>query len=239
MRVIETRAAWRSACDEQRDASGCLGLVPTMGALHPGHLSLVAAARERCDAVAATIFVNPLQFGDPSDLERYPRPREADLELLEAAGCDLVFAPSVSEMYPRHPEPPTTSVVAAGAALGFEGGDRPGHFDGVVTVLTMLFSLSGRCCAFMGEKDFQQVAVTRQLVRDLELDVEVVGCPTVREADGLAMSSRNQRLDAPFLLGVLALGVLLPDLVNVAGVAPIIIRLADGTVLRQILRPNG
>lgn len=194
MRVVADRAGWRAELEEARRQGSRVGLVPTMGALHPGHASLVSAARRRCDLVTTTIFVNPLQFGDAADLDAYPKVLDADLELLEPLGCDLVFAPSVAEMYPRHPAPARTTVHVEGAAVGFEGAGRPGHFDGVATVLALLFNLAGPCTAFFGEKDFQQLSVVRQMVEDLDLPVEVVGCPTVREEDGLAMSSRNVRL---------------------------------------------
>jgi pantoate--beta-alanine ligase len=183
-----------------------------MGALHEGHGSLVAAARERCASVATTIFVNPLQFGQARDLETYPKTLDADLELLEAAGCDLVFAPSVTEIYPTFPVLPSTTVSVRGPALGFEGADRVGHFDGVATVVTLLFNLTGPCSAFFGEKDFQQFAVVRQMVADLGLPVEIVGCPTIRDVDGLALSSRNRRLSpegraaAPVLIAALEAG---------------------------------
>lgn len=196
MKVLSTRAAWQAGLDERRRHGSSVGFVPTMGALHAGHLSLVAAARERCDVVTSSIFVNPLQFGDTADLERYPRTLENDAAMLEAAGCDVVFAPPVDEMYPSFPTPMATGVTAAGAASGLEAADRPGHFDGVVTVLSLLFNLVGPSSAYFGEKDFQQLAVVRQLVDDLAFPIEVVGCPTVRETDGLAMSSRNVRLSA-------------------------------------------
>ncbi|MEI8049838.1 MAG: pantoate--beta-alanine ligase [Actinomycetes bacterium] len=194
MEVIDSRRAWRAACDDARRDERVLGLVPTMGALHEGHVSLVTAAAAACDRVAATIFVNPLQFGDASDLVNYPRTLESDLSMLEAAGCDLVFTPSIEEIYPGFPAPVPTSVTVSGAAEGLEGAGRPGHFDGVATVVTLLFSLTGPAKAFFGEKDFQQVAVVRQVVRDLGLPIEVVACPTLRDADGLALSSRNRRL---------------------------------------------
>ncbi len=165
-----------------------------MGALHDGHASLFRAARAECDTVAASIFVNPLQFGDPKDLERYPRTLEADAALAEAAGVDLLFVPEVTEVYPAFPAMPETRVHVAGPSVGFEGDDRPGHFDGVATVVALLFALSGPCRAYFGEKDYQQLCVVRTMVADLGLPVEVVGCPTVREGDGVAMSSRNVRL---------------------------------------------
>lgn len=167
-----------------------------MGALHDGHASLFRAARAECDTVAISIFVNPLQFGDPTDLERYPRALEADVALAESAGVDLLFAPEVTEIYPDFPTMPETRVQVAGPSMGFEGSDRPGHFDGVATVVALLFSLTGPARAYFGEKDFQQLCVIRTMAADLGMPVEVVGCPTVREADGLAMSSRNVRLSA-------------------------------------------
>jgi pantoate--beta-alanine ligase len=192
--VITTRAAWRAACEQVRGSGSSLGFVPTMGALHEGHASLVRAAAADCDVVGVSIFVNPLQFGDPADLERYPRTLEADVELAAAAGATLVFAPEVEEIYPDFPRMPETRVHVAGPSVGFEGSDRPGHFDGVATVVALLFSLTGRCRAYFGEKDYQQLCVVSTMAADLGLDVEVVGCPTVREPDGLAMSSRNVRL---------------------------------------------
>jgi pantoate--beta-alanine ligase len=167
-----------------------------MGALHRGHQSLIEAARASCDTVAASIFVNPIQFGDVSDLERYPRTLDEDLALLAETGCDLAFVPSVVEIYPGAPAPPATSLSVGGVALGYEGSDRPGHFDGMATVVALLLNLTRSTHAFFGEKDFQQLCVVRQMVRDLAIDVAIVGCPTVREPDGLAMSSRNVQLSA-------------------------------------------
>jgi pantoate--beta-alanine ligase len=166
-----------------------------MGALHDGHLSLIRAAAARCGFVAMTLFVNPLQFGEQADLDAYPRHLESDLELAAEAGADAVFAPSVAEMYPAGA--PSTRVVPGPLAEMLEGRSRPGHFEGVAIVVTKLFALAGAVSAFFGEKDFQQLAVVRQLATDLDLPVEVVGCPIVREADGLAMSSRNGRLSPP------------------------------------------
>jgi len=171
-----------------------VGLVPTMGALHAGHLSLMRRAREECETVVVSIFVNPLQFGDPEDIARYPRTFEADVDACAAAGVDVVFAPAVREMYPAWPAPVATSVSVTGVSEGWEGASRPGHFDGVATVVSKLFSIAGPCRAYFGEKDFQQLAVVRQMVADLSLPIDVVGCPTVREEDGLALSSRNVRL---------------------------------------------
>ncbi len=189
-----------------RRLPGPLGLVPTMGALHGGHLALVERARETSTSVMATIFVNPLQFGPNEDFAKYPRAFPADAERLEAAGVDLLFAPSVEEMYPRGFD---TSIVPGSIATRYDGALRPGHFRGVATVCTKLFSISGAQRAFFGAKDAQQVAVLRQVVRDLCLPVEIDVVPTQRDDDGLALSSRNaylssaERAAAPGLYGAL------------------------------------
>ena len=194
MDIISAAAGWRSVLDAARRDGRRVGFVPTMGALHAGHASLVDAARAECDLVTTSVFVNPLQFGEEADLAAYPRTLDADAALLEAHGCDVLFSPDVVEMYPRYPEPSRTTLHVTGAAEGYEGADRPGHFDGMATVVTLLFNLAGPCRAYFGEKDFQQLAVVRQMVIDLGQPVVVVGCPTAREPDGLAMSSRNVRL---------------------------------------------
>jgi pantoate--beta-alanine ligase len=170
-----------------------LGLVPTMGALHDGHLSLVRAAKTQCARVCVTIFVNPLQFGPKEDFARYPRTLEQDCALLEREGVDWVFAPSVEEMYPAGAST-VVDVPEVGARL--DGASRPGHFRGVATVVTKLFHIVAADKAFFGQKDAAQVAVLRRMVRDLNFDIELVVCPTVREVDGLAMSSRNKYLSA-------------------------------------------
>lgn len=193
MQVLTTKSEFREHLDAVRALGRTVGLVPTMGALHEGHLSLLRAAANECDVVALTIFVNPLQFGAGEDLSAYPRPLERDLELAEGAGADVVFTPTTEEMYP---EPTLTSVHVEQLTSGMEGVSRPTHFDGVTTVVTKLFNLAGTCRAYFGEKDFQQLAVVRRMVADLDQPVTVVGCPIVREADGLAMSSRNGYLNA-------------------------------------------
>ncbi len=194
MEVIAARDEFRKATSAVRAAGSRLGFVPTMGAFHEGHMSLLRAAASSCDVVAASIFVNPLQFSSASDLARYPADLERDLAMAQAARVGLLFAPSVSEMYPGGE--PETRVEPGALADRLEGASRPGHFAGVATVVTKLLSLCGGCRAFFGEKDFQQLAVVRQLVADLDLDAEIVSCPTVREPDGLACSSRNRRLGA-------------------------------------------
>ncbi|MEW5991162.1 MAG: pantoate--beta-alanine ligase [Chloroflexota bacterium] len=187
-RVVRTRA-------ELRDALGAaarpIGLVPTMGWLHEGHRALIARARAQNATTVVTIFVNPRQFGDPADLARYPRDEARDLEICEAEGVDLVFAPSVGEVYP----PGFDTTVSLGAiARPLEGAARPGHFEGVATVVAILFHLVGAERAYFGQKDAQQVAVIKRMAIDLAIPTEVIACPTVREPDGLAMSSRNVHL---------------------------------------------
>lgn len=188
MEVLTTRAAFRDHLDTVRMAGRSVGLVPTMGALHAGHLSLVTAAGGECDVVALTIFVNPLQFAAGEDLDAYPRSLEADLAMAESAGADVVFTPTTAEMYPT---PMVTTVHVAGLTTRLEGATRPTHFDGVTTVVTKLFDLAGPCRAYFGEKDFQQLAVVTRMAADLDQPVVVVPCPIVRESDGVAMSSRN------------------------------------------------
>ncbi len=188
MEVVRTRAALRAAL---RGATRPVGLVPTMGALHAGHVSLVRRAREDDATVVLTIFVNPRQFGDAGDLAAYPRDEAADLATCAAEGVDVVFVPSVEEIYP----PGFDTVVRVGAiAAPLEGAARPGHFEGVATVVAVLLGLAGADRAYFGAKDAQQLAVIRRMVADLAIATEVVACPTVREPDGLATSSRNARL---------------------------------------------
>jgi pantoate--beta-alanine ligase len=196
MDVVETVTGCRDLLAAVRAAGRTVGFVPTMGALHAGHVSLMARAADECDAVVVSIFVNPLQFGDPEDIAKYPRTIEADLRVCEAAGVDIVFIPATPEMYPNWPNPVPTSVSVSGVSEGWEGASRPGHFDGVATVVAKLFSIAGPCRAYFGEKDYQQLAVVRQMTVDLALPVDVVGCSIVREPDGLALSSRNVRLSA-------------------------------------------
>lgn len=180
---------------EERHAAGDrIGFVPTMGALHEGHLSLIRAARRNTGAVAVSIFVNPLQFGPSEDLVRYPRALAQDLGLCRKESVDVVFTPKVAELYPPGFE---TTVTVNQLTRRFEGLSRPGHFEGVATVVTKLFNIVRPDRAFFGQKDYQQALVVRQLVKDLDLDTTISVCPTVREADGLALSSRNRFLSLP------------------------------------------
>lgn len=192
MRILATIDEMRAASRAARGAGKRLGLVPTMGALHEGHLSLVRAARAASDVVTASNFVNPTQFGPNEDLAKYPRSFERDCELLEREGVGWVFAPSVEEMYPAGA---VTWVTVEGLSEKLDGRSRPGHFRGVATIVAKLFHAVEPDVAFFGQKDAAQVAVIRRMVRDLDFPVEIVVCPIVREPDGLAMSSRNVYLD--------------------------------------------
>lgn len=193
MKIAETVVEMRHLCRDLRSPKGLLALVPTMGALHEGHLSLVRRARAECGAVAASIFVNPLQFGPNEDLAKYPRTFADDCAQLEAEGVDLLFAPSAAEMYP---EGAVTKISVDGIGDRLDGASRPGHFIGVATVVAKLFHVVEPGRAYFGQKDAAQLAVLRQMVRDLNFGVEVVACPIVRDADGLALSSRNKYLSA-------------------------------------------
>jgi pantoate--beta-alanine ligase len=225
MQVVRTRAELRAVLAA---APRPIGLVPTMGWLHAGHVSLVRRAREDSRTVVVSIFVNPRQFGDAADFERYPRNEARDLDACAAAGVDVVFAPPVDEVY----VPGFDSRVTVGAiAHPLEGAARPGHFDGVATVVEILFSLVGAERAYFGLKDYQQVAVIRRMALDLALPTTVVACPTVREPDGLAMSSRNARLSAA---GRMSAGVLHRALA--AGVASIDGGERDAEAIRAAMR---
>ena len=191
--TVRTIAELRKQVAAWRAAGHAIGLVPTMGALHPGHLSLIAAARARGGRVIASIFVNPKQFGPNEDLDRYPRDEAGDAALLAGAGCDLLFAPPVSEVYPAGF---ATEVRVGGLGEVLCGAARPGHFDGVATVVTKLLNMVRADAAFFGEKDWQQLAIIRRLAADLDSGTEIVGRPIIRDADGLALSSRNAYLDA-------------------------------------------
>jgi pantoate--beta-alanine ligase len=189
---MRTITATRAACDRARAKGRAVGFVPTMGAFHEGHRSLMRRARDECDETVVSIFVNPLQFGDARDLQTYPRDEESDLADAERVGVDLVFAPSADEMYPRGE--PEVTVDPGPLGERFEGASRPGHFRGVATVVAKLFDTVGACSAYFGEKDAQQLAIVRRVVADLNLPVAIASVATVREADGLALSSRNRHL---------------------------------------------
>jgi pantoate--beta-alanine ligase len=192
MNVLTTIEAMRSASRAAKTAGKRVGFVPTMGALHEGHLSLVRSAKAQCDVVAASIFVNPTQFGPNEDFSKYPRAFERDRELFAKEGVELLFAPAVEEMYPAGA---VTYVTVEGMSERLCGKSRPGHFRGVTTVVCKLFNIVEPDIAFFGQKDAAQVAIIRRMVRDLDIPVEIAVCPIVREADGLAMSSRNTYLD--------------------------------------------
>jgi pantoate--beta-alanine ligase len=194
VRTVNAIADLRAVLDERRRGGASVALVPTMGALHEGHLALVRRARELADVVVVSIFVNPLQFGPSEDLDRYPRTLEADVAALADLGVELVFAPDVSEMYPRGSSEGTT-VSAGPVGARYEGASRPGHFDGMLTVVAKLFSIAQPDVAVFGQKDAQQVFLVTRMVADLDLRVRVEVVPTVRERDGLALSSRNRFLD--------------------------------------------
>jgi pantoate--beta-alanine ligase len=189
MKTLRAVAELRAVLAEQRRAGRAIGLVPTMGAFHDGHLSLMRRARDACDVVVVSLFVNPAQFNESADLEAYPRDEHRDSALAAAAGVDLLFAPDVTEVYP---DGFSTSVAVRGLTDGLEGAQRGhGHFDGVTTVVTKLLNMVGPDVAYFGQKDAQQAAVIRRLVRDLNLPVRIEVCPTIRDSDGLALSSRN------------------------------------------------
>jgi pantoate--beta-alanine ligase len=193
MQIIRDTGDLGSALREWRNAGETIALVPTMGALHAGHIALVDAARAEADRVMASIFVNPLQFGPSEDLDRYPRQEAEDAKLLEQHGCDLLWMPTADQLYPPGF---STTVSVSGVSERWDGAARPGHFAGVATVVAKLFTAVRPDLAFFGEKDFQQLAVIRRMVTDLGLGVAIHGVPTVRDADGLALSSRNAYLSA-------------------------------------------
>ena len=191
MRIINTVSALRQAVAMARQQGGVVGLVPTMGALHEGHRSLVERARRECDFVVVSVFLNPTQFNNPDDLRTYPRTAEADAAMLQECGVDVAFMPSVEEVYP---EPDTRVFDLGPVAQVMEGAMRPGHFNGVCQIVSKLFDIVAPDRAYFGEKDFQQIAVIRAMVKQLGFTLEIVPCPCIREDDGLAKSSRNVRL---------------------------------------------
>jgi len=219
-------AEMRTACEEARDAGRTVGLVPTMGFFHAGHRSLMRAAREASDFVVVTVFVNPTQFGPTEDLGAYPRDPDGDAAVARAEGVDVLFTPPVEEMYP---EPGHTTVHVDGLTARLCGASRPSHFDGVATVVAKLFSIAGPCRAYFGRKDAQQLAVVTRMAVDLNLPVTVIGCPLVREADGLAMSSRNAYLEPDEREAATALSRALRQIA-----AEIVVGERDAAVVRKI-----
>ena len=191
MQIIRTKSGLRALTTSWRRAGERIAVVPTMGALHDGHLSLVTAARAHAERVIVTLFVNPRQFNNPEDLAKYPRTEQSDAAKLEPFGADVLYVPDGDQMYPQGF---ATNISVSGVSEGLCGAARPGHFDGVATVVTKLLIQTDADVAMFGEKDFQQLQVVRRLAEDLDLKTRIIGCPTVREADGLAMSSRNLRL---------------------------------------------
>ena len=212
MRILRTITELRDALDSARASGRAVGAVPTMGALHDGHASLIDRAAAGADEVVVTVFVNPLQFAAHEDLDVYPRDLDGDAALAAEHGATAVFAPSELEMYPEGRDGVLTTVAVPSLSGSLEGAARPTHFDGVCTVVAKLFNVVGPCSAYFGEKDFQQLTIIRRMVRDLSFPVDVVACPTVRESDGVAMSSRNaylspsERAEAPVLHRALLAG---------------------------------
>lgn len=192
MQILRTVAELRTRVRGWKADGKQVGVVPTMGALHEGHMSLVRAAQRGCDRVIVSIFVNPMQFNNPDDLTKYPRTEDSDAALLAREGVDIIFAPTPDEVYPKSF---ATSITVAGISEPLEGTMRPGHFEGVATVVAKLFGMTQADRAYFGQKDWQQLQVVKRMVADLNIPIEVVGCDTIREQDGLAMSSRNVRLD--------------------------------------------
>jgi pantoate--beta-alanine ligase len=236
VQVIERVAELAGALDAERAAGHGVGLVPTMGALHAGHASLIERAARECDVVCATVFVNPLQFGPGEDYDAYPRHLDADVAAAEKAGATLVFAPGPADMFPAERR---TWVHVGGLGDVLEGASRPGHLDGVATVVAKLFALVGRCRAYFGDKDYQQLVVVRRLVADLSFPVEVLSCPTVRDVDGVALSSRNrflgadERAAAPVLFRALRAGAasVLAGELDPAEVASLVVAIVEAEPL--------
>ncbi|MEE1946269.1 pantoate--beta-alanine ligase [Pedobacter sp. KR3-3] len=196
MEILHTITALKAWLQPQQDASSKIALVPTMGALHKGHLSLIEIAQQQASIVVCSIFVNPTQFTDPKDLEKYPRPLEHDIKMLQEAGCSAVFMPTVKEMYPHYPTPENWHIDLGSAEFLLEGEFRKGHYQGVTQIVKKLFDAVQPDLAFFGQKDFQQVLMIKNMVKYFDLPVEIVSCPIIREDDGLAMSSRNIHLSA-------------------------------------------
>jgi pantoate--beta-alanine ligase len=230
--IVRNVVDLRSAIGKQRAGGKTVALVPTMGALHDGHLSLVRQAKKRCDQVVASLFVNPRQFGPHEDFERYPRDEAGDAKLLASAGCDLLFAPERAVMYP---DGFATSVIVTSVSTPLEGQMRPHFFGGVATVVTKLLMQALPDAAFFGEKDYQQLLVIKQLARDLDIPSEIVGCPTMREHDGLAMSSRNAYLNADERRIAGRLNIILHDTIRELKLGEVTIAEAEAEATRHVI----
>ncbi|MDL2231191.1 pantoate--beta-alanine ligase [Porphyromonadaceae bacterium OttesenSCG-928-L07] len=213
MKVVDTKKELTGLIEAYRNSNKTIGLVPTMGALHEGHLSLVQEANKICDISIVTIFVNPTQFNDPEDLKRYPRTPDADLALLESAGCDIVFMPSVEEVYP---EKDTRQFQFGYIESIMEGAKRPGHFNGVAQIVSKLFDMVQPDKAFFGMKDFQQIAIIKNMVEQLKYNIEIVECPIIREDSGLALSSRNKLLGEEYKKNAPHIHAILKKAINLA-----------------------
>ncbi len=196
LEIVHTIAALKVLLSPLKEAKSKIALVPTMGALHKGHLSLIKIAQQQAEIVVCSIFVNPTQFTDPKDLEKYPRPLDHDIKMLKDAGCSVVFMPTIKEMYPSFPEPENWSIDLGAAEFLLEGAFRKGHYQGVTQIVKKLFDAVNPDVAFFGQKDFQQVLMIKNMVNFFKLSVEIISCPIIREEDGLAMSSRNIHLSA-------------------------------------------
>ena len=248
LKVIATLAELESSLKPFRAAGSKIALVPTMGALHNGHLSLIAEAQKQADIVVCSIFVNPTQFTDPKDLEKYPRPLEHDIKMLTEAGCNFVFMPSVKEMYPGYPVPENWKIDLGNAEFVLEGEFRKGHYQGVTQIVHKLFDAVKPDIALFGQKDFQQVLMIKNMVKALDLDVEIITCPIIREHDGMAMSSRNIHLNQEDRQHALALSKALfyiDDHYQTQGLAELlenakaIINKVPGVVLDYLTIANG
>jgi pantoate--beta-alanine ligase len=229
--IVRDVASLRAAIARLRGGNKTIALAPTMGALHEGHLSLIRTAKRRCDAVVASLFVNPRQFSPHEDFERYPRDEAGDAQLLAGAGCDFLFAPERSVMYP---DGFATNVIVTSVSTPLEGQMRPHFFGGVATVVTKLLLQALPDAAFFGEKDYQQLLVIKQLARDLDIPSEIVGCPTVREQDGLAMSSRNAYLNAEERRIAGRLNVILHDTIRALKLGEVSIAEAESEAARHL-----
>ena len=196
MEIVHTITALKGLLAHSKEAKFKIALVPTMGALHKGHLSLIEIAQQQAEIVVCSIFVNPTQFTDPKDLEKYPRPLEHDIKMLRDSGCSIVFMPTVKEMYPSFPDPENWHIDLGPAEFLLEGEFRKGHYQGVTQIVKKLFDAVSPDVAFFGQKDFQQVLMIKNMVKFFDLNIEIISCPIIREEDGLAMSSRNIHLSA-------------------------------------------